>query len=207
MGLKRISKLTPVNIGVANAIGAIPGNARVDHVHNHPAGLGTDLHHNEDHGAAQHADVTRYKFYPVPTQVGDSPARINVQAYGVNMTDGNNLLAALEGKIPSGFVSIVSVQPVIIALGDGDLVWRLESYYASNGQVRNVHNEVPGVVTTNVAAFDITELPDQSGSIFLALVEADYFALQFTRRGDLPGDTVDADVHYLGVLVGYTAEQ
>lgn len=36
----------PVNIGVANAEGAATNFARRDHVHDHPAGLGFDLHHN-----------------------------------------------------------------------------------------------------------------------------------------------------------------
>lgn len=63
MGLKRTSVLTPVDIGVANAIGTIPGEVRVDHVHNHPAALGFDLHH--DHYA---------KFWPVTIQVPTNDA-------------------------------------------------------------------------------------------------------------------------------------
>ena len=39
----------PVNIGNANAEGAATSFARSNHVHNHPAALGTDLHHTEVH--------------------------------------------------------------------------------------------------------------------------------------------------------------
>jgi hypothetical protein len=39
----------PVDVGVANQEGTAYSFARSDHVHNHPAGLGTNLHHNEVH--------------------------------------------------------------------------------------------------------------------------------------------------------------
>lgn len=41
--------VAPVNIGNANAEGAATSFPRSDHVHNHPAGLGANLHHNEVH--------------------------------------------------------------------------------------------------------------------------------------------------------------
>ncbi|GAH32678.1 unnamed protein product, partial [marine sediment metagenome] len=39
----------PSDIGVANAQGAQTDFVRRDHVHNHPAGLGVDLHHPQIH--------------------------------------------------------------------------------------------------------------------------------------------------------------
>lgn len=41
--------VAPVNIGNANAEGTAYDFVRSDHVHNHPAGLGTDLHHAQVH--------------------------------------------------------------------------------------------------------------------------------------------------------------
>lgn len=40
---------TPSNIGTANAAGSGPVIPFVDHVHNHPSGLGENLHHNKLH--------------------------------------------------------------------------------------------------------------------------------------------------------------
>lgn len=44
---KKLTRLVaaPVNIGVANAEGTALDYVRRDHVHNHPSGLGFDLHH------------------------------------------------------------------------------------------------------------------------------------------------------------------
>jgi len=51
----------PVDIGTANAIGTDTTNlSRADHVHNHPAGLGENLHHSRAHNlasATDHPDV------------------------------------------------------------------------------------------------------------------------------------------------------
>lgn len=44
----------PSDVGVANAEGVAVALARQDHEHNHPAGLGVDLHHDEDHGTGEH---------------------------------------------------------------------------------------------------------------------------------------------------------
>lgn len=46
MGLKRTSYGEPSDIGIANAIGNVAQNVRVDHIHNHVADLGYDLHHD-----------------------------------------------------------------------------------------------------------------------------------------------------------------
>jgi len=46
----------PVNIGTANAEGSATNFARRDHVHNHPSGLGADLHHTRLHTVISTSD-------------------------------------------------------------------------------------------------------------------------------------------------------
>jgi hypothetical protein len=47
---------TPSDIGTSNAEGSANAFVRQDHVHKHPSGLGTDLHHGKQHGLGSGPD-------------------------------------------------------------------------------------------------------------------------------------------------------
>lgn len=198
----------PSDVGVANAEGVAALFVRQDHVHNHPAGLGANLHHNQVHGVGDHTDVQRSFFYPVPNQVANSPAKALINRHiGVSMTDGVELDAFLEGKVPSDFVSIVHIHPVVVPRGTGDLLWGAYVNYAAGGEANDIHAQSGGIYTDAVTAFRMTELQNCSASVLTLITKNDYFGFQFENKADLLGHTVNDIVYYLGLLIEYTAEQ
>ena len=48
----------PSDISTANAVGSANAFVRQDHIHKHPSGLGTDLHHAKQHGLGSAPDHT-----------------------------------------------------------------------------------------------------------------------------------------------------
>lgn len=64
----------PSNVGVLNAEGVAELFARQDHVHNHPAGLGTDLHHARIHVPTHLVGAADPLSVGVPVPVGTASA-------------------------------------------------------------------------------------------------------------------------------------
>lgn len=64
----------PLNIGVANAQGVAADFVRRDHVHNHPAGLGADLHHPQIHAPTHIVGAGDPLQVGVPSNIGAANA-------------------------------------------------------------------------------------------------------------------------------------
>jgi hypothetical protein len=74
-GADALSVGVPVNIGTANSEGSATNFARRDHVHAHPSGLGTDLHHaklhNTSHKRSGGDPIIRHGVIVDPAGYGD----------------------------------------------------------------------------------------------------------------------------------------
>ena len=77
-GTDALSVGVPVNIGTANSEGTATNFARRDHVHAHPSGLGTDLHHpqlhNTSHKRSGGDPIVRHGVIVDPAGYGDYTA-------------------------------------------------------------------------------------------------------------------------------------
>lgn len=196
----------PSNVGVANAEGVAALFVRQDHVHNHPAGLGEDLHHAKVHGVAEHTDVTRSIL--IHPQGGNAVYEGVVNYWGgASLDDANDRWCDCTGKVPSDFVSVVHVHPVLFGVGTGDLYWAARGYVAAVGEDCDIDLNSKALAATAVTVKDITEIADVAASICPNLAAGDYFSLGFRRKGDDALDTIGADVLFIGFLLEYVANQ
>lgn len=191
---------TPSNIGVANVEGTSIYLPRLNHVHNHPAGLGTDLHHNQVHGHADHTNRTRNRFIPVvPYSYAD---RGNWVGEDIPNNEDNNFRAVY--CVPEDYVSLVHIHPLIIPYATGNIYWRLQSSISECSQAYNVADENGTLTATAVTADTVVCLPDSA--ILTGLAIGDNFALRFFRNGADALDTCEGTVLGMGFIFEYIAD-
>jgi hypothetical protein len=96
-GADPLSVGTPSNISTANSPGTANNFPRLDHIHNHPSGLGANLHHNQSHviGGADHS--------------ADSLANISTK-----ISDGTIILAS-QAEAEAGIENTKRMTPLRVA--------------------------------------------------------------------------------------------
>jgi len=69
-GADPLSVGAPSDIGTANAVGTLTNFVRRDHIHNHPSGLGVNLHHNQAHQADHLVGASDALSVGAPSNIG-----------------------------------------------------------------------------------------------------------------------------------------
>lgn len=155
------------------------------------------------HGIESHENVARARFFPVA-----NAENADLSYASKKMADGVDTFCYVTFRVPSDFVSLTSIHAVIIPKGTGNMKWAHKVYFAANGEIRATHDVTGADVITAVTSDDMIELDDFSGASGMAnLAKGDYVGVRIGRDGDHVNDTVGADVHFLGIVFKYTAEQ
>jgi hypothetical protein len=161
------------------------------------------------HGADKHTNVTRTLFATGHMYYGagaDISQWLNFSS--VRLHDAaNGEEGHVNFRVPSDFVSLVSLKIVVGvegASGEGDLKHQDYVYFGAVGETLTAGNTdwVVEAVTRNV----INVLSDIS-SLVSGLAVGDYVAVAIVRNGADADDTVGQNVHLLGALLTYVAEQ
>ena len=162
------------------------------------------------HGAGAHTNVTRELFIPA---LNDSNANATLASYGLH---SSVLLAdAVIGtvfflfKVPDDFVSFVSAKAVWVCnAASGNMCWHLHTNYSASGEATNAHSETPSRAETATGGQYIMNIQEPANPLTLAnLAKGDYVAIEFKRYASEVEDTLEDEVHLLGLLFTYVAEQ
>lgn len=186
----------------ASAAGALGTICRSDH--QHQIGM---------HGDARHNNVQR-AFYVLGPRFNSTRSYYveRPMASGSNVDEATNFMV---DQLPGGFVSLVSVRPVLITGGGGVagqfVVWYGACDWGADTEVYNANTGVSGNQTWTVPGLNrIYELPDFSalGTCALAnIAMGDYVGLAFGRVGTDVGDTYGDQIQFLGFRIDYIANQ
>ncbi len=103
--------------------------------------------------------------------------------------------------VPSDIVTIDSAVVIIISEGVGNIRWECATNFAEVcvNEDFQIHTDSIGATITGVST-DEVECLDITGALTGA-AGGDLVGLHFTRTGSNAGDTVNADVYYVGVLI------
>jgi len=124
----------------------------------------------------------------------------NKGAYAaILMADGEDTTIHQTFIIPDDITTITTAQVIVIPEGTGDLRWQCDTAMSACGEDFETHTDSIGADVTAVTT-DERECID----IIDALTDAtagDLVGIQFIRTGSNAGDTVNANVYYLGILI------
>jgi len=198
---------TPVDIGVANAPGVSTLLVREDHVHNHPAGLGANLHHNQVHGAADHINVERWVWIPYALAQQGTVNLNNRWRMGHTDDAQVNYVDMYPWKVPSDFVAVTEARVILMPTANGQTYSQIYVGAASIDEVST--DNVPAYAQDPaIVAWQISQTRDFVADFVAAgLVIGDYVGIRWTRDATNVLDTVNAAVRVLGTIIKYTAEQ
>ena len=119
----------------------------------------------------------------------------------VLMGDGLESTIRQTFMIPDDIATIVRAVVIIIPEASGNLRWSAATNFAqvcSNEDYQTHTDSIAG--TTTAEDVDEVECVDISAALTNA-VGGDLVGLEFTRSGENVADTINADVHYIGVLI------
>lgn len=124
-------------------------------------------------------------------------------AFGVTLADNTELVAYGFFRVPTDFVSGLTVTPIVRPNASGNLRWDQRAYAAAVGEEYTNHSHSTAVNTLAVTGSQINALTALSVSSAAA---ADYISMDLTRYGDNPADTIGNSISLVGWLVSYTAD-
>lgn len=121
---------------------------------------------------------------------------------GWPFADGKFCRATGNFFVPSDYVSGLTISGVVVPAANGDIADYLAESHGKDGEAWNTHTADTGALTTAVVSGEINKLT----ALTAATVEAgDYFSLEFVRQANLAGDTINAQVNFMGFLISYRA--
>ena len=136
------------------------------------------------------------QFFP-PMNPNDSYGTYNT----MKMLDAEDTVIRETFLIPTAIVTIVQAVAIIIPKGAGNFRWQADTNFAatcSNEDYRT-HTDTIAVGVTAVDA-DEVECIDISDALTLAVGD-DIVGIEFLRTASNAADTVNADVHFVGILI------
>ena len=120
---------------------------------------------------------------------------------GVVLTDGVDVWARFEGKMPELMRNLNRAYLVIVPGGTGNLRRSVNSNYGVQGEAYNVH---AGAIAAGQVAVIINQITFIDVTAVLANVGAgDHFGLEFIREASNALDTANADCRLLSLNVQY----
>lgn len=124
----------------------------------------------------------------------------------VVLVDGGDTTIRFQLKVPPEFHSIVRADVIVVqtvTVGSPDMQWSTTTDFGGIclNETYNEHSDAETDQTTAITQNDL-ECVDISGSLD-GIVADDLVGITFIRRGGEAGDTVDADVYYLGFRFQY----
>ena len=119
----------------------------------------------------------------------------------MKMLDGEDTVIRETFMIPSAIVTIVQAVAIIIPKGTGNFRWQAATNFAAvcSNEAYQTHTDSIGVGVTAVDA-DEVECIDISDALTLAVGD-DIVGIEFLRTASNAADTVNADVHFVGILI------
>lgn len=141
---------------------------------------------------------TPFVFVPVPnpnSYIGRHPSEI--------LTDGIEMLSRIELYVPLEFQELVMLEAVVVALGTGNMRTSVASNYGKicSGEDYNQSSASIAEYNEPVTINDL-ECVNISGAV-AGIAAGDLAGIEFVRHADDALDTVDADVHFLGIRMRY----
>lgn len=119
----------------------------------------------------------------------------------VNMVDGEDITVRQTFMLPEQIVTVTRAVVIVIPEGTGDLRWTATTNFAQicADEDYQTHTDVTGPGVTAVTT-DEVECINFAAALTNA-VGGDLVGLEFVRSASNAADTVDADVHYIGILI------
>jgi len=145
-------------------------------------------------GPAAAESVWLDQFFPYP----QADAHKGSYAAGL-LTDGENSTLYQTFIIPDDITTITTAVAIVIAEGTGNLYWQCDTAMSACGEDFETHTDSIGADVTAVTT-DERECIDISDALTDATA-GDLVGIQFIRTGSNAGDTVNANVYYLGILI------
>lgn len=135
-------------------------------------------------------------FYPAP-----NPNDYKTRYASMRLDDDASTIVRQTFYLPTNWDGTWGVDVIVIPDGGGNLRWGVDTLMGAvcaNEQF-DTHN---GTVALGVTAVTLDEIEclDITGALATALA-SDLVGLEFLRDGANAGDTVDAKVHYIGVIL------
>lgn len=163
------------------------------------------------HGAPQHTDVTRDKVVPANSGICSAGAPATWGFYptwdgGANLNQPGGTMFM---KVPDDFVSFTSLKAIWASIAAaGNMFWGLQVFHAAQGEDRQTHFEASGTGLTATGGANIQNVQEPATPLTLPnLALGDFMGIYFYRTGSDASDTLNSIVHFLGVLLTYTASQ
>ena len=117
----------------------------------------------------------------------------------VRLTDGVDVLTRMTIQIPNSIATVSSAFAFVIPEASGNMRRSVTTNFAAVGETYQTH-------TDSIAAGEVAVTQDELEPIDLSdaltgIVAGDFLGVAFTRHGSHASDTVDADCHFLGILI------
>jgi hypothetical protein len=150
------------------------------------------------------AIANRVRTFFVPIYPSDWTPSIVLQDNGLIM-DASLASAIMRGyfKVPSDFVSGMTVSGVVVPGGTGNMYGFLSANYGADGELATTHTNTTGLIAEAVTLNQISVVYPLS---LASAAAGDYVQIRFERRSTDPLDTVTADIYCRGIMVSYTAD-
>lgn len=158
------------------------------------------------HGPAEHTDQNRW-FFVFPSRGNTTGEMYENIGWGVNFFVDNVLRwVATTFRVPSDFVSLTHIHPIVAGSGTGNVYRRNTVSWAASTENITLNTATGGWGTEAVTINLLTELANISG-LLGAIDTNDYVGLKFERDGSNVLDTVNANFQFFGWLIEYVAQQ
>lgn len=156
--------------------------------------------------AAKIDNRTRRVFLPVlAMQTGGVDQDYDPSSHSWIMTDGATYSAKTHWKVPSDYVSGLTISIVVHSLSAaGDIYGDTSFWYGGPGEAPDTHNDTVASSAVNLAVGDtVYELYETS---LASAVIGDYIEGRFTREASNVSDTLNEDLAFLGFVAEYVAD-
>lgn len=163
------------------------------------------------HGPTLHTDVTRKIFMPANEAYILSGASSHY-GYAPTVEGGANVdepIMHLSMYVPDDFVSFTSVKLLWLStVASGNMDWDMAGEYAAGGEVYNTHSDTPANGISATGGAMVINFQEAPNPLTLSSLSAgNFLSLRATRWGSLGSDTINAAVHFLGLVFEYIADQ
>lgn len=135
-----------------------------------------------------------------------------VPAINITGNQGTNYVILVDGvsdsvngifRVPSDYVSGMTIKAVLQATASGNIYSTNVAYYAADGESYNASNVTVGPAAVALTIDDIDEIQSLN---MAGVALGDYINLYFSRYGGDGNDTINANVLFFGWVVEYTAD-
>lgn len=205
------------DIADTEGAGSSTAVARADHVHAHPAGLLPDKHHNQNHGAGDHDNVTRQIWRDVSTMnivgpsttgsFGSAPDYVRTIDFDSATTEYTRFGVYVPNDWITGMNITLMWLPQTPGGGAEAVMWEVHYKFMAAGDIASaagttVTLTTPSVIRSAGAIQKETPLTIATGAAADSLLK-----IIIKRDGAGGADTLTGDAGLLGALLEYTANQ